>query len=606
MSATAIAAHYASAGVPDSRYPAHYDPAAFFPYDPPFLPPPQPPSPAPAPYLWDAHEPPAPAYAAPAPAYHAPSSVTASFAYNGPHPDYAAHRPFPRSPYASAAAALPAASRARQSYASGARSYSALAAAATHADPSASPTPRLQNASWDSAALYTIDPADPVPHHSPSHHTSSHHTSTHHSHSHHAHAHTTSPPPPSPSIKEEDADGELIIEVSVPAVPVPSTMPEVPLRATHAPPAQRSLMCSFRLESFAMHDGIRSAARQPGPGGVEVGPLREEPLEFEWQAVLLAPLLPGGGECVDFSAAGPSVGGLSSPSANSTSTSLRHTGAHRTPHAHAHRHAHAHTHSAYTAAFGSPPPSSSTSSSSLGSRRALASYGSGSLSPRPGGASPALSLAEYHVGSSADGSGSDSGSGAGNGSGHAGTSTGGGGQGGGATEQWDTGSAYGSVGSGAGASPTFAPIMTPAQSLGWGLRAYQGGGDGDGGGMSRVSQSTGRYLLGGAKTSSAAYHHQHQSHHSSHPSHHHSQSHPQHQSQSHHTQSHHAQQQQQQQDEQSQYAYDTGGGYSRSGASSKYGASATAAGEVYSGSSAGWYREVITGEDPSAPTSRSI
>ncbi|KAH9886059.1 hypothetical protein C8Q73DRAFT_795577 [Cubamyces lactineus] len=171
---------------------------------------------------------------------------------------------------------------ARAAQSSGARSYSSLAAAAaaTTSTTGSSSTPRLQNATWDSTGLYTIDPADPVSQ------SSGHHAYTH--------SPATSPPhtPVSPPIKEEEAEGEFIIEVSVPADPVPSTMPEVPLRAIHAPPRQRKMMYSFRLDSFATHDGIHSAAKQPGAGGIEVGPLREKPVEFEWQAELSNPLVP--------------------------------------------------------------------------------------------------------------------------------------------------------------------------------------------------------------------------------------------------------------------------------------------------------------------------
>ncbi|RDX40767.1 hypothetical protein K466DRAFT_337755 [Polyporus arcularius HHB13444] len=285
---SAIAAQYANAL--DRRYAdhaAHYDPATFFSY-------PQPSlnavtanpaldgyalTPATAPsYVWDTHEP------VQSPAYSTSSYSSSSAAANpGPSslqnyaPEYSSHRPLvsSRPPAAfsapSATASVLSSPTSRPSYASGPRSYSALAAAA--ASPAASPTipSRLHNAQWDESALYTIEPSDP-----------------------------STPPPPSPSsthetppIKEEDAEGAFIIEVSVPAdQPTSSAMPEVPLRATHAPPKMRKMMYSFRLENFAIHDGIRSAATQPGPGGIEVGPLKQKPVMLEWQVELNEPLVP--------------------------------------------------------------------------------------------------------------------------------------------------------------------------------------------------------------------------------------------------------------------------------------------------------------------------
>lgn len=243
-------------------------------------------------YVWDTHEPvQSPSYSTSSSsslsATAHPYSSSSPSANPGPSslhnyaPEYSSHRQL-LAPRQSAPFSVPSASSAtapglsspssRSSYASGARSYSSLAAAAA-VSPAPSPAlpSRLQNAHWDETALYTIEPSDP-----------------------------TSPPPASPSsapatppIKEEDAEGSFIIEVSVPAdQPVTSPMPEVPLRATHAPPKMRKMMYSFRLENFAMHDGIRSAATQPGPGGIEVGPLKQKPVLLEWQVELNEPLVP--------------------------------------------------------------------------------------------------------------------------------------------------------------------------------------------------------------------------------------------------------------------------------------------------------------------------
>ncbi|EIN08611.1 hypothetical protein PUNSTDRAFT_45067 [Punctularia strigosozonata HHB-11173 SS5] len=89
---------------------------------------------------------------------------------------------------------------------------------------------------------------------------------------------------------------------------------EVPLRATQASAAQRRMMGVFRLNPFAMHDGVHSASRLPGlarrssasppsspssatttttgPGHTiwgEARPLEHEPVEIEWQAALDPP-----------------------------------------------------------------------------------------------------------------------------------------------------------------------------------------------------------------------------------------------------------------------------------------------------------------------------
>ncbi|KAJ8481859.1 hypothetical protein ONZ51_g5734 [Trametes cubensis] len=318
------------------------------------------------------------------------ASYSAYSAHSDSYSSASANYPASRSinlPSPSSTASARTSARAVQS--SGARSYSSLAAAAaaTTSTTGSSSTPRLQNATWDSAGLYTIDPADPVSQ-SPGHHA-------------YTHSPATSPPrtPVTPPIKEEDAEGEFIIEVSVPADPVPSTMPEVPLRAIHAPPRQRKMMYSFRLDSFATHDGIHSAAKQPGAGGIEVGPLRQRPVEFEWQVELSAPLVPDDENTARYWV----------PSSPKQSGQKRRRMA-----------------------------------SSTAPRRAQRVLMGGG-----GSVSPALSL-EYQPGQldSDPWDGSSSGgyaSVAENGSGSATAAT---------------------------SSPTFAPIMTPAQSLGWSMR-YQ-------------------------------------------------------------------------------------------------------------------------------------
>ncbi|KAI0739161.1 hypothetical protein C8Q80DRAFT_234506 [Daedaleopsis nitida] len=280
---SAIAAHYQPAPAADRRYGdiAHYDPATFFSYSQPSLEGSYAlnSNPAAAASYWDTHDAPAyPTASAPSLPANNYASSPSSPAHAGPslsaYPsDYSAHRSLSRStvyPSASASAsAISSSSSSRSAYPSSARAYSSLANAAVSPTSSAPAPPRLQNAQWDHSSLYTIDPDAEAPTPPPS-------------------SHASTPP-----IKEEDAESSFVIEVSVPAEqPTASPMPEVPLRATHAPPKMRKMMYSFRLENFAMHDGIRSAATQPGSGGIEVGPLKEEPVELQWQIDLDSSLVP--------------------------------------------------------------------------------------------------------------------------------------------------------------------------------------------------------------------------------------------------------------------------------------------------------------------------
>ncbi|KAI8976635.1 hypothetical protein BD414DRAFT_517135 [Trametes punicea] len=497
---SAVAAHYASASAAaaaatDRRYAdltAHYDPSAFFHYSPPSL------NTVTAPpldanyslghsapssshsYPWDAHH---PAVQSPSP-YSAPSASSASSNTYHPHPsspsaaghssaavsfgytaqtDYAlpSHRSYPstRAPAHHASTSLSSSNasststyssrlQSRDSYASGTRSYSALAiaaaaTAAASATTGSSSTPRLQNASWDSTGLYTIEPDDPVSN-----------SASHHAYSHSA-ASTTPSTPSTPPVKEEEPESEFIIEVSVPADPVPSTMAKVPLRATNACPAQRKLMCTFRLESFAMHDGIRSAATQPGSGGVEIGPLKEPGIELEWQAQLSVPLIP---DEEDASSRYATTRNMSQETgASATSPTLL---------------------SSKTAQVGRTSPRRAT--------RASDSFAAA------GSASPTLSLESYTP--TVD------------------------------SETWD-GSGYtfaddGSAGTTAGTGrQTFAPIMTPAQSLGWSLRYQSGEAELRQSGyhrqhitqpsLSRVSQTQSRYILGDQGLLKQSYHQPH-------------------------------------------------------------------------------------------------
>lgn len=320
------------------------------------------------------------------PASAGPSTVSNLAAYA---PDYSSHRPsfaprpspasYQLSATSSSSSSL-ASPPSRPSYSTPSRSYSSLVPSAPSAHTSNSSSSRLQHATWDNPSLYTIEPAEPL--------TAS------------VSAPSPAPtsPPPTP-IKSEDPEGEFIIEVSVPSDPAPGTMPEVPLRAIHAVPEMKKMMYAFRLENFAMHDGIKSAATQPGSGGIEVGPLREQPVEIEWQVQLDNPLV---AEEEDGFRHG------SMPQTPSRTGALR-----------------------KSALYRADTPMSPRESARAG----YASVGS---------ASPALSM-DYPLGVDNDG--------------------------------WDTSSAYGgnssSSASAATSSPSFASVMTPAQSLGWSMRGYQ-------------------------------------------------------------------------------------------------------------------------------------
>ncbi|KAH9917670.1 uncharacterized protein BXZ73DRAFT_53317, partial [Epithele typhae] len=242
---------------------------------------------APAPsFDWDTH-PSAPysphshSYStSPHPAHSGPTSSLSTYPA-----DYHSSRPLVSSrsssfPYPAASSA-PAA--ARSAYTPAHRTYSSLAPptnlAPANVSSAHSSSRAIPHTHWDASSLYTMDPIDPVS--SP---VSTSGSTTASS--------PLSPPLTPPPIKEEDtADGGFIVEVFTPTEqPYGSPMAEVPLRATHAPPMMRKMMSSFRLENFAMHDGICSAATQPGSGGIEVGPLTEEPVELDpWQAYELDP-----------------------------------------------------------------------------------------------------------------------------------------------------------------------------------------------------------------------------------------------------------------------------------------------------------------------------
>ena len=243
-------------------------------------------------YTWDTHD------SAQSPSYPTSSSSslsatthaysTSSPAHPGPAyaPDaYASQRSLLPSRSPSFPFSSPPSTTSRASYASGTRPYSSLASAGAVASSSSPPSlsaARTQNAhsQWDSQTLYTID--DPAPLSSPSPSSITGPLSP-----------LSQPPSSPPPVKEEDKEGEIIFEVTSHTEPSGGApMTEVPLRATHAPPEMRCRMNLFRLESFAMHDGVHSAATQPGAGGIEVGPLREEPIELEWQVELSVPLVP--------------------------------------------------------------------------------------------------------------------------------------------------------------------------------------------------------------------------------------------------------------------------------------------------------------------------
>ncbi|KAH9915984.1 uncharacterized protein B0H18DRAFT_959041 [Fomitopsis serialis] len=98
--------------------------------------------------------------------------------------------------------------------------------------------------------------------------------------------------------KEEELESGFVFELmshtrlSRSTNPLLDSIPELPLRATQASKEMRVLMGAFRLDPFAMHNGVNSAASQSVPVGIEIGPLRVPPVMFEWQAELVRPLVP--------------------------------------------------------------------------------------------------------------------------------------------------------------------------------------------------------------------------------------------------------------------------------------------------------------------------
>ncbi|EPS99530.1 hypothetical protein FOMPIDRAFT_92444 [Fomitopsis schrenkii] len=153
---------------------------------------------------------------------------------------------------------------------SSSRTYAASAPSQTSA--SSTPTlPNLERAAWaPGTALYIVE-------HDPE------------------NVAATGPTYAQVKTEEEDYEGGFIFELASdapPVLPLLDNMPQVPLRATHAPKEMRKLMGSFRLDPFAMHNGVKSAASQSVPLGIEVGPLRHPPVMFEWQIELAYPLAP--------------------------------------------------------------------------------------------------------------------------------------------------------------------------------------------------------------------------------------------------------------------------------------------------------------------------
>lgn len=112
----------------------------------------------------------------------------------------------------------------------------------------------------------------------------------------------TIPRPPSPTVIpssnqmtkiESERDSELAIEIVVPLEHVSGKahLAEVPLRAINASSRMKRMMRVFRLDIFAAHDGIHPTATRSSSSYIEVGPLEEEPVEFEWQVQLNVPLI---------------------------------------------------------------------------------------------------------------------------------------------------------------------------------------------------------------------------------------------------------------------------------------------------------------------------
>ena len=145
--------------------------------------------------------------------------------------------------------------------------YSAFYTPITNDTSHQSPESRRDYADWADSTLYTLEPSD-------------------------SGSVVTAPSSPALRSASQDhiaaGDGEegFIFAICAPSEPPPATLLEVPLRNCHAPPEMRSMMHVFRLDNFAIHDGLNPVAIKPGSGGIEVGPLKEVPVEFEWQLQL--------------------------------------------------------------------------------------------------------------------------------------------------------------------------------------------------------------------------------------------------------------------------------------------------------------------------------
>ncbi|KAI0749073.1 hypothetical protein C8Q74DRAFT_375482 [Fomes fomentarius] len=255
-------------------------------------------------YVWATHNP--SSYLTPSAPANAYSSTPPGPSYSS---DYSSHRILVSScsnPYSVPAPSSSAllSSPSHSSYGASSRSYSSFADAAVSPHHSPHASNRLPHGHWDSNALYTVESSD-----------------------------TMSPPKPSPDadslplIKEEDSNAVFVIEVPVPAEqPNFSPIPGVPIRATHVPPKMRRMMYTFRLENFAMYDGIHSTSTAPGSGGIEVGPLREKPIELEWQVHLEDALVPQVPQAFHYGALPPPRPTTPSSSRQSTRTGYSSTG----------------------------------------------------------------------------------------------------------------------------------------------------------------------------------------------------------------------------------------------------------------------------------------
>lgn len=153
------------------------------------------------------------------------------------------------------------------------------------ARPRPSPKPRFASAAWSPDDLYRLEPSgSPSP--------------------------SPPPAPASPRVKQEEPAADAFV-FELPPSCTPSQMApmaEVPVRATWATKEMRRMMGAFHLNPFAMHSGRGAAVA--ARTYAEVGPLREQPMFYEFQlelACVKEERAPGVGEAQGYASPSPEL-----------------------------------------------------------------------------------------------------------------------------------------------------------------------------------------------------------------------------------------------------------------------------------------------------------